>query len=530
MLRSVLALAVVGAIAGCWYWLGRPLPLPPSPLGQSEKLGCVSYTPFHGDQTPFSEDQVITDRQIAEDMERLSRTTSCIRTYSAAKEHGRVAPIAGEHGLKVLQGIWLSRDLSTNRDEIELALALARNHPDVIEALIVGNETLLRGEMSIPKLEKYIGEVRQRSGKPVTYADVWEFWLEAPQLADAVDFVTIHILPYWEDDPVAADDVLAHVRDVRRRVTEAFPHKEIFIGEVGWPSAGRMRGHALPSPVNQARVLTGIVAAAKKEEWKANLIEAFDQPWKRRLEGTVGGHWGLYDSTRHLKFRFGEPLSDHPDWALKAALGTGAALLVFVAGWLGQRRRASSRGELLAVASVALAAGLTFGWAALNLTKENFFLGDQLRAVIMLGLALVVPMAVSFAVARGDQLAGFANALTASAWRRGDWTTPVLTLLFVATVVASLQVALGLVFDPRYKDFPVASLTAPVVALFILAFMRGNGPLRPGPAEIAAGLLLAGSSAFIVVNEGVANWEAGWLAVLLIVMALTTLRAKAAPG
>ena len=531
MLRAILALVVLGAIASCWYWLGRPLPLPPSPLGPSEKLGCVSYTPFHGDQTPFTEGQIIPDRQIAEDMERLSRITSCIRTYSAAKAHGRVAAIAGEHGLKVLQGIWLSRDRSNNRDEIELALALARNHPDVIEALIVGNETLLRGELSVPQLRKYIGEVRQRSGMPVTYADVWEFWLKASQLVDAIDFVTIHILPYWEDDPVAADDVLAHVRAVRHRITEAFPHKEIFIGEVGWPSAGRMRGQALPSPVNQARVLTGIVAAAKKEGWRANLIEAFDQPWKRRLEGTVGGHWGLYDSsTRRLKFHFGEPLSDHPDWAIKAALGMGAALLVFLAAWLGERKRESRWRRTLVVAGIALAVGLTFGWAALNLTRENFFLGDQLRAVIMLCLAVVVPMAAGFAVTRGDQLSSFANALTASAWRRGNWVTPVLTLLFVATVVASLQVALGLVFDPRYKDFPVASLTAPVVALFMLAFTRTHGPLRPGPAEITAALLLLGSSAFIIVNEGIANWQAVWLAVLLTLMALTTLRAKAEPG
>ena len=85
------------------------------------------------------------------------------------------------------------------------------------------------------------------------------------------------------------------MREVRDRVQAAFPGKEIWIGEVGWPSAGRMREGALPSPVNQARFLSGVVTAAKQEGWKVNLIEAFDQPWKRLMEGTVGGYWGVYD-------------------------------------------------------------------------------------------------------------------------------------------------------------------------------------------------------------------------------------------
>jgi len=56
-----------------------------------------------------------------------------------------------------------------------------------------------------------------------------------------------------------------------------------------------------------------------------NLIEAFDQPWKRLLERTAGGYWGVYDDARReLKFRFGEPVSNHPDWRQKAGLGIGA--------------------------------------------------------------------------------------------------------------------------------------------------------------------------------------------------------------
>src|SRR3546814_2538257 len=41
---------------------------------------------------------------------------------------------------------------------------------------------------------------------------------------------------------------------------------------------------------------------------------AFDQPWKRKLEGTVGGHWGFLDGNAQVKFAWGQPLSNHPFW------------------------------------------------------------------------------------------------------------------------------------------------------------------------------------------------------------------------
>ena len=125
---------------------------------------------------------------------------------------------------------------------------------------------------------------------PVTYADVWEFWLRNRDVAAAVDFVTIHILPYWEDFPILARNAAAHVESIRRQLVDAFPGKEVIIGEVGWPSAGRMREGARPSPANQARVIQDVLALGKRENFRVNVIEAFDEPWKRALEGTVGGH------------------------------------------------------------------------------------------------------------------------------------------------------------------------------------------------------------------------------------------------
>ena len=132
-----------------------------------------------------------------------------------------------------------------------------------------------------------------------------------------------------------------HVDAIRKQVVERFPGKEIVIGEVGWPSAGRMREGALPSPANQARVIADVLARGKQEHFRVNVIEAFDQPWKRALEGTVGGHWGLFDDgTRQQKFVWGEPVSNHPHWPWQAAGGVVACRL----GVRGARRRAPVRG------------------------------------------------------------------------------------------------------------------------------------------------------------------------------------------
>jgi exo-beta-1,3-glucanase (GH17 family) len=47
----------------------------------------------------------------------------------------------------------------------------------------------------------------------------------------------------------------------------------------------------VPSRVNEAKFMRGFVAMAEANGWHYNLIEAFDQPWKRASEGAVGGYW-----------------------------------------------------------------------------------------------------------------------------------------------------------------------------------------------------------------------------------------------
>ena len=265
-------------IAAVWWWLATPVTLARAPIDPAAKLLCVSYAPFRGDQTPLLLTTHIPPEQIAQDLEQLAKISNCVRTYSLENGLDRVPELAAKAGLKVIQGIWLGSNRLKNLAQISTAVGLTKAYPEVITAVVVGNEVLLRGEMTTADLAATIRSVKAQVTVPVTYADVWEYWLRNREVYEAVDFVTIHILPYWEDFPIRAKYAAAHVDAIRRRMAVAFPGKEILIGETGWPSQGRMREAALPSRTNQARVVSEILAMAKQENFRVNLIEAYDQP------------------------------------------------------------------------------------------------------------------------------------------------------------------------------------------------------------------------------------------------------------
>ena len=592
MAGALLLVAAAMIVAG-WAWLGAPVQMPPSPLAPSEKVHCISYAPFRGGQTPLGPDIAIDPRQIEQDLAQLKTITDCVRTYSVDHGLDRIAEIAKHHGLKVLQGLWLSSFPDRNRKQIETTLELAKRYPDVITAVIVGNEVLLRGEMSSLDLAGTIRHVKANVSMPVTYADVWEFWLRYREIVSEVDFITIHILPYWEDFPISAEHAATHVDSIRRRVAAAFPGKEILLGEFGWPSAGRMREGALPSPVNQARTMHEVLRVAKRENYRVNLIEAYDQPWKRQLEGTVGGHWGLFDAYRRSpKFTWGGRVSDHPLWRWQAIGGVGLAVIIFGAGFVCRPTKAPAASRLwLQITAIAIASGGLMGWTIEDVPLESLTAGDWLRSVAWGVTAVLVPVLAAAALASARTVPSFAQILSRRPRARspkhvgmrtilgggadaslspllreegrgegqthsesGSAPLPIrngereqakfvagsealapkspselaLGTLLIALAVLSLQAALGLVFDPRYRDFPFAPLTGAVMPFLFLAKWRPR-PRVPA-AELAMAVLVMGAAIYIVLNEGFANWQACWFAAGLTALALILVRVPAAPG
>lgn len=502
-----------------------------APIDPAAKLECVSYAPFRGEQTPLVSTTQISAEQISQDLAQLATISKCVRTYSVENGLDQVPELAGKVGLKVIQGIWLGSSRLKNLAQIATAVQLTKDYPGVISAVVVGNEVLLRGEMTAADLAANIRSVKSQVKVPVTYADVWEYWLRNREIYDAVDFVTIHILPYWEDFPIRAKNAAAHVDSIRKRVAVAFPNKEILIGETGWPSAGRMRDGALPSRTNQARVVSEILDLAKRENFRVNLIEAYDQPWKRELEGTVGGYWGLISSdARALKYPAGVPISNYPAWKLQMGLGLGLSVLVFAAGMLTLRRRPWSPRftSWLTVAISATAAGVLLGVAADRMMYESYNLGGWMRWGALLAAGIVSPLLCAYASMSGRSLPTFLELFGPRPGRTHSISAVLLGLTLIVAALVGAETALGFVFDPRYRDFPFASLTMAVVPF--AGLMLVNRPqigVRP-IAESAFAGIFGIAALYVGFNEGADNWQSLWTCAIYLLFGITLWRARAA--
>jgi glucan 1,3-beta-glucosidase len=412
---------------------------------------------------------------------------------------------------------------------METAINLVKQNPETISAVVVGSEVLLRKEMTAADLAGIIRSVKARVAVPVTYADVWEYWLRNRDVGASVDFITIHVLPYWEDVPIAAGSAVAHVDNVRRKIGSVFPDKEILIGEAGWPGMGRMRAGALPSRINQAKVVSGILALGKAQDFRISVVEAYDQPWKRRFEGTVGGNWGLIDAPeRAAKYPLGVPIGNYPRWKMQMGLGMGLSALVFAAALisLNRSRRKPRLAGWLAVALSATVAGALLGMVVDNMAYQSYGVAGLFRTATLFTAAIAAPLICACALVSGCALPTFLELIGPRSGRTKSRLAMLLgaTLLMIALI--GTEEALGLAFDPRYRDFPFAPLTMAVIPVsIIMALNRPRSGSRPLAEACFAGLFVL-AALYIGFNEGAENWQSLWTCAILGLLGITLWQAR----
>jgi cellulose synthase/poly-beta-1,6-N-acetylglucosamine synthase-like glycosyltransferase/exo-beta-1,3-glucanase (GH17 family) len=410
-------------------------------------LPSLSYTPFEPGH--IVADVVADSEKVRADLKKLSTLTRAIRMYASTEGNELVPPIAAEFGLKVTVGAWIDKDSNRNNREIEAAINLARHNSNVI-GVVAGNETVYRGEQvpienlgplpeiglepeesarilreeservrdaeaqpadkrtdalkwatadnNVHRLIKLVQRIKKSVNVPVTTGEIWNIWRDHPQLANSVDFIAAHVLPYWENftDKQAVDQAVDRYQLLRNQ----FPGKRIVIAEFGWPSAGYNLRTADPGPFEQAEVLRNFVARADAIGMEYNIVEAIDQPWKFN-EGGVGPYWGILNAEREPKFSWTGPVVNANYWKL--------AIIAVLVGILMSlpilRLEGATAMQALLLSAAANGVG---AWVATVFAfwAGHYFVFGSAFALI-LGLILLVPL-VLIAMARIEEIAAIA--------------------------------------------------------------------------------------------------------------------------
>ncbi len=380
----IIATAIAAVTIAILALLNQPAVEPAWP----SRIQGFSFSPLRAGQDA-SKRIYPSVEQIDQDLQLLEGRSNAVRTYTMDGTLAEIAPLAAKHGLNVALGAWISTDLARNEEEIKKLVQVAEANRNVVR-LIVGNEVLYRHEIPKEQLIAYLDHVRKMTRRPVSAAETWDIWLRNPDLADHVDYVAAHILPYWEgiDVDVAVDFAVNAVNALKL----AFPNKPIVITEVGWPSNGRTRQNAVASLANEATFLRRFLARAEKEDYVYYVMEAFDQPWKRISEGAIGAYWGVWDVDRHPKFSFDQPIVAQPHWKFLGGVSILIAAITFALMVVPSRtlkRRGRSFLALIAYAAATAGVWIVYDYMNQYLTVSGVIVG-VLLLVGMVGVVMVL--------------------------------------------------------------------------------------------------------------------------------------------
>ncbi len=253
--------------------------------------------------SPYLEGQNIGDQlsksQISQRMDVIAPYTQWVRSFSCTEGNELTPKIAHDKDLKTMVGAWISGDKDQNEKEINALINLAKS--GLVDIAVVGNETLMREELTENELLEYIHRVKQAiPGVPVTYVDAYYQFIERPQLIDACDVILVNCYPFWEGCSI--EQSATYLKQMYAVTQKAANGKQVIISETGWPNQGESTKDAQPSEINAMKYFINTTNWAQQNEVPLFYFSSFDESWKVHHEGDVGARWGLWDTNEDLKF------------------------------------------------------------------------------------------------------------------------------------------------------------------------------------------------------------------------------------
>jgi exo-beta-1,3-glucanase (GH17 family)/cellulose synthase/poly-beta-1,6-N-acetylglucosamine synthase-like glycosyltransferase len=391
----IIVVAVAIMAVSLWSFANRPEQEPAWP----SRVQGFSFSPMRAGQSVIVK-AYPTEAEIDADLALLAGKTNAIRTYTVEDVLAKIPELARKHGINVALGMWVDANRETNEKYLQTLLKVARSQPNVVR-VVIGNEAILREEISVDDLAGYLDRARKALWVPVSTAEPWHVWLKHPELADHVDYLAVHMLPYWEG--VNVDQAVTYIVDRIKELKLRFPKKPIVIAEVGWPSNGRTRKGAVASMSNQASFLRRFLERASQEKYTYYVMEAFDQPWKRETEGAVGAYWGVYDVDRRAKFPFTEPIVAIPEWRILAGLSVLIAVITMAVLLIDSRtlgRRGRGFLAVLAFSAASVAVWVVDDYLNQYLTLRTILVGALMLMGVIGVIVVILTEAHEWAEAR----------------------------------------------------------------------------------------------------------------------------------
>ena len=260
-----------------------------------DKIHGLAFSPVMDGQTNLSD---ISAAQIRERLSVMAPHIDWIRTFSCTRGNELAPGIAKEMGLKSMVGAWIDYDLDYNETELANAIAIANRGEAGI--LGIGNEVMLRGEISEDQMISYIERAKAETDVPVGYVDAYFIFENYPRLAAACDVILVNCYPFWEGYPIEHAHV--YMREMYRRAERVADGKPVIIAETGWPNLGTNEMAAQPSKLNAMKYFVDAVQWAQTENIDLFYFAGFDEAWKIEKEGDVGAYWGLWDKDGQPKY------------------------------------------------------------------------------------------------------------------------------------------------------------------------------------------------------------------------------------
>jgi hypothetical protein len=233
-------------------------------------------------------------------------------------------------------------------------------------------------------------------------------------------------------------------------------------------------------------------------------------------------------SDRRLKYPAGVAIGNYPLWKWQMAGGLALCILIFATAGVTLRRRPSPPGLALwiVVATSATTSGVLLGVSIDKLLYESFGFDGWLRQGALLAAAIAAPLLSTHALMSERPIPAFLDILGPSERRTQTFMTTLLGVTLIAITLISVETALGLVFDGRWRDFPFAALTMAVVPFAALSRLtHPRSGARPIAEAVFAGLL-ALAALYIGFNEGAANWQSLWTCAIYLLLGFTLLQVR----